>query len=247
MGGLAGWSTRSEHVIGAATHLSRGVLAGLLAGFVIGGIGGRLAMLLLRLTSDPALRGMKTDDEFIIGRFSADTGFLVAATTLLGGAGGIAYLGAREWLPPRLRGVVWPLLLAVVGGAVVIDAEGIDFTVLEPLWLAVVLFLVLPGAHGLGVSILAERLLARPEPRGRGVGRWLGLLPALFAVLPGLALGPLGLVLSVAIVMALLFDRSSWAANLWRSPPVLWAGRLAMAVLFAFAVLALSRDVTAIL
>jgi hypothetical protein len=40
-------------------------------------VGGRLAMLLLRLTSDPVLRGVSTDDGFTIGRFSAQTIFLL--------------------------------------------------------------------------------------------------------------------------------------------------------------------------
>ena len=38
-----------------------------MAGLLVGGVGGRVAMLLLRLTSDPRLRGLETDDGFTIG------------------------------------------------------------------------------------------------------------------------------------------------------------------------------------
>jgi hypothetical protein len=46
------------------------VSAGFLAGVLIGGVGGRLAMLALRLTSGPSLHGVSTDDGFTIGRVS---------------------------------------------------------------------------------------------------------------------------------------------------------------------------------
>ena len=48
--------------------------AGAVAGLAIGGVGGRLAMLLLRLTSDPSLRGLPTDDDFTIGVISSQSG-----------------------------------------------------------------------------------------------------------------------------------------------------------------------------
>ena len=41
-------------------------------------------MLLLRLTSDPALRGTQTDDGFTIGVFSTQTLFLLGVTAGLG-------------------------------------------------------------------------------------------------------------------------------------------------------------------
>ena len=47
-----------------------GTAAGALAGAVVGGLGGRLVMLVLRLTSDPIVLGTTSDDGFEIGRFS---------------------------------------------------------------------------------------------------------------------------------------------------------------------------------
>ena len=64
--------------------LGAGVSAGFLAGVLIGGVGGRLAMLALRLTSDPSLNGVSTDDGFTIGRVSLQTLFLLGVTAGLG-------------------------------------------------------------------------------------------------------------------------------------------------------------------
>ena len=57
-------------------------------------------MLLLRLTSDPVLRGMKTDDGFTIGVVSTDTLFLLGVTAGLGIVGGL-YLPDCPWLDPE--------------------------------------------------------------------------------------------------------------------------------------------------
>ena len=62
------------------------------AGFLVGGVGGRLAMFILRLTSDDSVRGIESDDGFTIGQISAQSFFLIAATTLLGTLLAFGYL-----------------------------------------------------------------------------------------------------------------------------------------------------------
>lgn len=57
-------------------------------------------MLLLRVTSDPALHGVSTDDGFTIGRVSSATLFLLGVIAALGMAGGLFYLAVRRWIPP---------------------------------------------------------------------------------------------------------------------------------------------------
>ena len=77
----------AAHVAGSASPgatLASGVSSGFITGLLIGGVGGRLAMFLLRLTSDPALRGRQTDDGFTIGVFSTETLFLLGVTAGLG-------------------------------------------------------------------------------------------------------------------------------------------------------------------
>lgn len=154
--------------------------AGLIAGFVIGGIGGRIAMLILRLTSEPSLHGLQTDDGFTIGIVSGATMFLLIVTTLGGVIGGLAYLSVRSWLPERLRPWLFGSLAAVVGGARIIRPEGIDFSRLEPLSLAVVMFVAIPAAYGVATSLLAERFLKKPSAsrfasvRSSAAVTWLG-------------------------------------------------------------------------
>ncbi len=230
----------------AAARFASGLWAGLLSGAIIGGIGGRLAMFLLRLTSDPLLRGAPTDDGFTIGKFTGDTFFLVVITAITGLLGGIFYLVIRRWIPDRLRAIAMGALAAAVGGAIVIKPEGIDFTLLEPLPLAIALFVLLPALYGVATSLLTERFLQSAEERSKR-----RILLILAALLPVLALGPLG-ILVVILIFALW--SAGWAANqyvplsaMWRSAPVTWLGRAALIGLFLYAGAALIKDSVEIL
>ena len=151
--------------LSAATFLSRGLCWGLVAGAAIGGVGGRLAMLVLRLTSDDSVRGAESDDGFVIGRFSSETIFLVVLAALLGAIGGLVYLLVREWLPRNWRAVAFGVLCATVVGSSIISPDGVDFTVLSPLWLAVVMFVLIPAAYGVAASVLVERSLRLQRAR----------------------------------------------------------------------------------
>ena len=91
------------------------VLAGLVTGLLIGGVGGRLAMLLLRLTSSDALRGVETDDGFVIGKVTTATVGFVLVMGILGVAGGVFYRVVRRWLPDRGRPLIVGALFAVLG------------------------------------------------------------------------------------------------------------------------------------
>src|SRR5687768_17596769 len=93
------WRPYREPVLVAAQYLVQGLLWGALGGFLIAGIGGRLAMLVLRLTSDPALAGTPTDDDFTIGAITGDTLFLLLLGSLAGAMGGVVYSLVRIWLP----------------------------------------------------------------------------------------------------------------------------------------------------
>ena len=123
-------------------------------------------MFVLRVTSDTSLHGVKTDDDFIIGRFSAETLFLIIATAALGVLGGIVYLGVRTWLPERQRAPLAGVFGGIVGGALVISPDGLDFTRLEPLPLAVAMFIALPALYGATMSLFVERLLREDSRLG---------------------------------------------------------------------------------
>jgi hypothetical protein len=153
---------RTDAINAVLTSAGVGSMAGMVAGFVWGGIGGRIAMRVLFLTSSDSVGGLTSDDGFEIGRISGDTIFLLIFTAMLGAMAGLLY-GLLRML---LRGPRWSIAIAVgvtaaagAGGGLIVNAHGIDFRVLDPLWLAVGLFLLIPGAWGVTVVLLTERLL----------------------------------------------------------------------------------------
>jgi hypothetical protein len=228
----------------AARPVAAAAVAGSLTGAVVGGVGGRLAMFVLRLTSDPALRGLKTDDGFTIGIFSGATLFLVIVTTVLGMIGGLVYLVVRGWLPERGRPWLFGALTGIVGGATVIRPGGIDFTLLEPLGLAVVMFVALPGAYGVATSLLAERFLADDSAFGRSRAWIAGLV----LLLPLGLFGVAGLAVLALILAAVLVGRAAPAiASLWNSPPVAWIGRVGLVAIAVVWSTELVRDAVEIL
>lgn len=227
----------------AARRLSAAVAAGLIAGAVIGGVGGRMAMLVLRLTSDPSLHGLETDDGFTIGIVSSATLFLIVLTMVGGVAGGVAYLAVRSWLPERIRPWLFGSLAGIVGGAAVIRPGGIDFTRLEPLGLAVAMFVALPAAYGVATSLLAERFLRDSSAFQRSRASF-GVLVFL---LPIALFGPRSLpVLGAIIVGLVLAHPGPRLRSIASSTTVTWLGRTGLAAIGVAASLELARDVTAV-
>jgi len=209
--------------------LGAGVSAGFLAGVVIGGVGGRLAMLALRFTSDPSLRGVSTDDGFTIGRVSLQTLFLLGVTAGLGMAGGLFYLVVRRWIPSRWRIPLMTAFFALVGGAGLIGPSAVDFALLSPLPLAVAFFVAIPAAFGATMPWIAERLLREDSILRRGRWGWIvGLVPLLFANIVG------ALVLLVALGIWAIGRSTPELVDAWRSTVVTWLGRAAL-VIIAFA------------
>ena len=200
--------------------LASGVTGGFVAGVLIGGVGGRLAMLLLRLTSDPALRGVQTDDGFTIGIVSTQTLFLLGVTAGLGIVGGLFYLIVRGWIPERWRVLVMAIFTGLVGGAGLVSSDGLDFTRLSPLPLAVAMFIAIPVAYGAAMPWLVERMLREGSAMRRGRWTWIvGLLPLLLANIVGL------LVLVAALVLNWVRDSSPEVITAWRSQAATWIGR----------------------
>jgi len=172
-----------------------GILAGGLAGFVVGGVGGRLAMRLVVLATS---------------RFPAQspegTLLIVFMGTVLGATGGLLYVVLRRWLPPSplARRLSYALLL-LAGPGVAFFIEGIfhaDSELREgPVLLGVGLFSLLILAYGLAVAGLVEWLdvhlpAAMPHRPVTLVGYGL-------AVLLGLPLGLLsGLLLATLVASA---------------------------------------------
>lgn len=224
-----------------ASYLGSGLIAGIAGGFLIGGVGSRLAMFVLRVTSGPSVVGLISDDGFEIGRVSTDSLFLLLFGTTLGAAVGLLYLLTRAWIPPRFRTLCFGILGGLVGGSAIVHAEGIDFRLLEPVWLAVVMFVVIPAAGAAAIAAAVEALLTRRQS-GSGQRPLLLLLPLLGLI----ALGPAGLALAVAVPLGIVLNRKIPIVKLWTSSLVTWIGRGALALWATAGAIALANDLRGI-
>ncbi|MGE4164008.1 MAG: hypothetical protein AB7G23_19955 [Vicinamibacterales bacterium] len=166
-------------------------MAGIPTGVIVGGLGSRLAMLLLRLTSPSSVRGVISDDGFEIGRVTlGGTYNLLVLGAAVGVIGAVAYLAVRPWLlgPGWFRRVTVAAASGAVVGSMLIHDDGIDFHVLKPLWLAIGLFVALPALFGASIAVAVDRVDAVPEPVGwRPWVRPLVLVAVVPLVLPVLA------------------------------------------------------------
>lgn len=231
-GGYATWRDDARIV---AWWVAVAAAVGGIVGLVVGGIGGRLLMLILRSTSD-GVDGVVSDDGFEMGRVTAETVDLLAFGATAGALFAGFYVLVRQPLPPRARIPGAALLAGLVGGAAFINPDGVDLGVLEPTWLAVAGFTVLPGVAGLLVAVLVERA-ARVAPWT--ASRWwlLALVPALATVQGAVVLTLAGL---VAVGVRRLVTPAAGASHVRRFVPGI------LVVLVALAAAGLVTDVMAL-
>ena len=235
------WPSRADWLV-LLDHFGAAALGGLAAGFLVGGIGGRLAMFILRVTSDESVIGIQSDDDFTIGQISSDSIFLILATTLVGTLLAFGYLLVRRWLPEGRRPGQAAIFFGLVGGAAVIKPEGVDFNFLDPLWLAIALFVALPAIYGCFMAWLVESLIARPghlrKARVAGiigfvVVGFFGLLGAIIAV--------------VGFVLVLIGRRWPAAAAAVTHPVPTWIIRFVLMVVAGISLQELLIDASEIL
>jgi len=179
-----GSATVRQDAAAVAWWVLVGAASGAIAGALVGGIGGRLAMLLLRLTSPDAVTGMISDDGFEIGVVSFETAQLVLAMAMLGGINGVFYAALRTAIPRKLRLPLWSVFAAALGGANIVHDDGVDFALLEPAALAIALFVLLPGAAAAVVVLFVERwMLVEPwSDRRLSIGLCIGAIAGTFAL-----------------------------------------------------------------
>lgn len=216
--------------------------AAVLAGALVGGVGGRLAMRLLAASNEHTT-GMITDDGFEIGRITAGgTLQLVAASVQFAMIGAVLYLLVRPLLlgPTGAR-----IALASVGiggtvGAILVHPESFDFQALDPAILPIVLFVGLPMLLVLVFSVLAERWLAEDSWFRRAPWRQ-ARLTLLVWLVGGLALVVVLPLLGVCLVLLAVLHRRP-LPDQWR-PVALWAGRATLVAVLVAALLDLAGDI----
>jgi hypothetical protein len=216
-----------------ARRLSATILIGALTGAVVGGLGGRLAMRILFLTTGDTVKGIESDDGFTIGRFTlANTLSLVVVTTLGGIFAALLYLAARPFVAGFGERAIpmAAVFYGVVGGALIVKPEGVDFVLLEPAALAIALFVIIPAAFGAVVSWQVNR--ATQDDAWPDRSSWWLLGPPLLLV----ALPPM-LFLTVVIVLTQAAGSSSRAPRLIRA-----GGLIVIAALFALGAVDLGSD-----
>lgn len=163
--------------------------AGLAAGVLAAGAGGRLMMRLLGATSSPDVQGLPTEAGETIGEITVGgtLGFIVFVGLPAGFLSGGIYALVAPVLPGgRARGVALGVLLLVLFATRIepLRADSVDFLILEPAWLAVLGFAALALFQGMLVAALAPA--PRPVARSRVLtaGR-IALAVLLVAALPG--------------------------------------------------------------
>lgn len=210
-------------------YLTLAVVAGVGAGVLITGAGGRLAMRLLAATSGEAAQGRVTEAEEIVGRISTSgtVSFILGEALFIGLPSGLIYLLIRRWLPAgRLGGVAYGVLLLVVAGTTIepLRADNPDFDIVGPGWLAVIAFGAVVVAHGMLVAALAGRystvlpLLSRDR-------RSLVAHAPLLALVP---VAPVAAVFAVAGAVTVGVSRLQRVVTLLRSHGLRIAGRVAL-------------------
>ncbi len=217
------------------------VVAGVPLGLVVGDIGSRLAMLLLRFTSPDNLRGTLTDDEFVVGELTVGGTYnLLVLGAAMGLIGAAAYVAVSPWLigPEWFRSVTVGVTAGALVGALVIHPTGRDFTLLEPTWLAAALFVTLPAVFGVLLVYAVDRAARPGHWAARDERRWLvpGIL--LVVVAPVLFVG-IPVALAVAVLLPL---RRGLLGPIRESPVVMFVLRAAFFVIPVLAFVALRDD-----
>lgn len=213
------------------------VASGAGAGLLVAGPGGRLAMRLLAATAGDAAQGRVTEADEVVGRITVggSIGFVIFIGLFGGIFSGALYALVRRWLPAgRSGGVVFGVLLLAIGATRVdpLRADNVDFDVVGPGWLAVLVFGALVMLHAMAVAAIAARISRSLAPAPRTRRQWAGYLP-LVVLLPA---PPLAILVAAAGGALVAANRLAPAVvSRMRSPATVRAGRVIAAGIFLIA------------
>ena len=222
------------------------IVAGIPTGALVVGLGSRLAMFILRITSPDRVNGVRSDDDFVIGKVTlGGTYNLLQLGAAVGIIGAGTYLLVAPWLigPLWFRRLTTGLASAVVAGSMLVHDKGIDFHLLQPTWLAIGLFVALPGLFGIAIAAAVDAVRRPDSWTTRGRRRWalpIVSMACFQATLP---------VVIVAIVVTAFGEvlRAAGIVRLVRSIPAHALVIRAVWLLIAVAgLIALVNDITAI-
>jgi hypothetical protein len=219
------------------------IVAGIPTGVLVAGVGSRLAMLLLRLTSPDAVVGVTSDDGFEIGRFTVGGSYnLLVLGAVVGVIGAATYRAVAPWLlgPGWFRRLTVAAGSGAVVGSMLVHADGIDFRLLQPTWLAIGLFVALPALFGAVIAVAVDR--ASAVPASRGWRRWIGPTVLMAAFPPTIVVVALAALMLAAWVPA----RRGLVSTGWSSGRAALAVRAVWLALAVLGLAALVGDVRAL-
>lgn len=212
-------------------EITRGGLAGLIAGVVLAGVGGRLVMRLAAVLV-PSADGAFTENGNRIGDITlgGSLGIVVGLGLLFGAVAGSLWVIVRPWLPSsrRARLVVTIPIAVALGTPGLIEARNDDFEILQHDPVVVASLVVLVALFGPALVLVdawLDRRLPHPTPdqgrviAGFGTVASIGLLLTMLFVIPmylGSPLRPAGLAL---FVVGLATAATWWYRVEAKSPP----------------------------
>ena len=213
----------------ALVEIRATVLAGIWLGALVGGVGGRVAMLVLRVVSPDTVHGVISDDGFLIGQVTLKGTYdLIGLGAAIGLIGAVAYRWVDHWLigPGWFRQVTSALGAGAVVGSMLVHTDGVDFRLLRP-GLAVAFFVLIPAVFGFFIGPL-EKVLARPEVWvNRGRQAWILPFLSILAIPPMVMVVPF--LSAFMLAWAAIRQSPSYASirdNLWFGLAIrsLWLG-----------------------
>lgn len=182
------------------------LVAGTVSCLLVTGAGGRLAMRLLAITS-PEATGRLTEAQAIVGEitFEGTIAYLLFGALPFAFASTALFLLVAPWLPRgRLGGPTFGLAAFVMVSPFIdpLRSDNVDFDIVGPGWLSVLVFAALAVVQGAFLAAFAGRL-SRSLPLMTRRNWPDAALPLLL----GVVLFPLGAILAVGAVVAFALPR----------------------------------------
>lgn len=249
-------------------EIARGGLAGLIAGLLVGGVGGRLVMSIAAVLN-PDATGLSTENGEVVGRFTIQgtLALIVFGGLSASALGAVVWVIVSPWIPGRgaRRAVLMMPIAIAIGSFILVESTNPDFLILTPQAVILGLLVLLVALNGAAIAWLDDALDRRlPHPGARprlavaaygtvavlGIPMFLLVLAAFFS--PAFSNAPRPPYLGIALLVVGLATAASWAIRLRRDGApipslVSWAGRLGLVAAVGFGGLHLSRELARIL
>ena len=218
--------TARVRFVGLFRDVAVGGLAGVVSGFIIAGVGGRVAMRLTSLVAPAEAIGRRSEGGFIVGTvtFDGSLNVLFFVGSIFGLLGGLLLVILWPWVSSwgRWRSVAVGAFVLAVGSTEAVNPDNIDFAILGNQLFTVLLFWSLFFAWGFAAVWLRGLLDRRLPGRSRrativyGAIAALGLplvlaLPSFF--FDGEFSGPILVAVSLMVLAFATF--SLWALRVW--------------------------------